>query len=64
MTTKELWEHWCMTYASIPNVVLRFHSDHEHDSNDENAIINNAVDILDASEFLSEKTETEKTKTE
>lgn len=29
------------------------------DSNDENAIINNAVDILDASEFLSEKAETE-----
>ena len=48
-----------MTYASIPNVVLRFHSNHENDSNDENTIINNSVDILDASEFLSEHTKTE-----
>ena len=30
-----------------------------NDSNDENTIINNSVDILDASEFLSEHTKTE-----
>lgn len=48
-----------MTYASIPNVVICFHSNHENDSNDENTIINNSVDILDASEFLSEHTKTE-----